>query len=117
MRVTEERFREMVERAIDALPEVFRSKLENVEIVVEPHPRPEQQARFSGLLLGLYSGIPKSRRSTFQTFIPPDLIFLFQRNIERVCGTEGDLERQVRSTLKHEIAHHFGMTDDDLDRL
>lgn len=112
--ISEERFRELVQRAIDALPPLFRARLDNVEVIVEQRPTGEQQAGFPGLLLGLYHGVPQSRRSTFMPFIPPDVIFLFQRNIERVCRSEEELERQIRATLLHEIGHHFGMSEEDL---
>ncbi|HEY3129037.1 MAG TPA: metallopeptidase family protein [Acidobacteriota bacterium] len=114
MRVTEERFRELVQRAIDSLPPEFRSKLDNVEVIVEQEPTREQQGAFRGMLLGLYHGVPQPKRSTFMAFIPPDVVFLFQRNIQRICRTEEELERQVRATLQHEIGHHFGMTEEDL---
>jgi predicted Zn-dependent protease with MMP-like domain len=114
MHVSEERFRELVQRAIDSLPPEFHSKLENVEVIVEQEPAPEHQGAFRGMLLVLYHGVPKSKRSTFMPFIPPDVIFLFQRNIQRICRTEEQLERQVRATLQHEIGHHFGMSEDDL---
>ncbi|HEY2931206.1 MAG TPA: metallopeptidase family protein [Acidobacteriota bacterium] len=114
MRVTEERFRELVRRAIDDLPPRFREKLENVEIIVEDRPTAEQQGRFRGMLLGLYHGIPQPRRSTFIPFIPPDMIFLFKKNIESICDDETALERQIRATLLHEIGHHFGMSEEDL---
>lgn len=115
MRVTEERFRELVRRAIDDLPSQFREKLENVEIIVEAKPTREQQGRFRGMLLGLYHGIPKSHRSTFIPLVPPDMIFLFQDNIQTICATEDTLQRQIRATLLHEIGHHFGMSEADLE--
>lgn len=114
MHVSEQRFRELVRRAMDALPLRFRAKLDNVEVVLEQEPTLEQQAPVCGILLGLYHGVPQSRRSTFMSFIPPDVIFLFQKNIERVCRNEEELERQIRATLLHEIGHHFGMSEEDL---
>ena len=114
MRVSEEQFRALVRSAIDELPALFRSKLDNVEIVVEQQPTREQATRVRGLLLGLYHGVPQSRRSVFMPIIPPGVIFLFQRNIELFCRNEEDLKRQIQATLEHEIGHHFGMTEDQL---
>lgn len=114
MHIPEERFRELVRRAIDALPAVFRSRLRNVEVIVESQPTAEQKGAFRGILLGLYHGVPQSRRSAFMPFVPPDMIFLFQENIERICRSEADLERQIRATLQHEIGHHFGMSEEEL---
>ncbi|MBI3940017.1 MAG: metallopeptidase family protein [Acidobacteria bacterium] len=114
MHVSEERFRELVRRAIDALPPAFRSRLRNVEVIVAPKPTAEQQAAFRGLLLGLYHGVPQPRRSSFMPFVPPDMIFLFQKNIERICRSEEELEREIRATLQHEIGHHFGLSEEQL---
>jgi len=114
LKVSEERFRELTRRAIDDLPPQFREKLDNVEIIVEDRPTPEQQRPFRGMLLGLYHGIPQPRRSTFIPFVPPDMIFLFKENIEAICRSESALERQIRATLLHEIGHHFGMSEEDL---
>jgi len=108
-----ERFRELVAQAIDALPEQFARRLDNVDVVVEDLPDPETQARFPGVLLGLYHGVPLTGRSTMAAHFP-DIIYIYKRNIERICRTEGQVRAQVRATLLHEIGHHFGLNEEQL---
>ena len=105
------RFEELVEQALDDLPEPFREKLTNVAIIVEDSP-PEEPKR-EGLLLGLFHGIPRTEKSVFSSS-PPDRIFLYQRNIEAVCKSEAEVRRQIRATLLHELGHYFGLSEDEL---
>jgi predicted Zn-dependent protease with MMP-like domain len=117
MRMTMERFRELVAEALDRFPAEFAQYLNNVEVVVEDVPSPELQRQFQGtsghLLLGLYHGVPLTGRSVLSMHMP-DIIYLFKRNIEAICGTEEEVRRQVRDTVLHEIGHHFGMDEDQL---
>jgi predicted Zn-dependent protease with MMP-like domain len=108
------RFEELVEQALDDLPEAFREKLTNVAIMVEDLP-PEEPRR-GGLLLGLFHGIPRTEKSIFFSS-PPDRIFLYQRNIEAVCRSEAEVRRQIRATLLHEVGHYFGLSEDELRHL
>ena len=108
------RFEELVEQALDDLPEAFREKLTNVAIMVEDLP-PEEPRR-GGLLLGLFHGIPRTEKSIFFSS-PPDRIFLYQRNIEAVCRSEAEVRRQIRATLLHEVGHYFGLNEDELRHL
>ena len=108
-----ERFRELVAQAIDLLPQEFARRLDNVDVVVEDLPDPEIQAQFPGCLLGLYHGVPLTDRSTMAMHFP-DIIYIYKRNIERICRTEGQIRTQVRATLLHEIGHHFGMDEEQL---
>ena len=105
------RFEELVEQALDDLPEAFREKLTNVAIMVEDLP-PEEPRR-GGLPLGLFHGIPRTEKSIFFSS-PPDRIFLYQRNIEAVCRSEAEVRRQIRATLLHEVGHYFGLSEDEL---
>ncbi len=105
------RFEKLVEEAIERLPEVFRAKLANVAIIVEDLP-PRESGR-EGLLLGLFHGVPRTEKSTFQA-TPPDRIFLYQKNIEAMCSTDEEVRREVRNTLLHEVGHYFGLTEDEL---
>lgn len=113
MRVAMERFRELVAQAIDHLPEEFARRLDNVDVVVEDLPDPETQAQFPGPLLGLYHGVPLTDRSTMAMHFP-DIIYIYKRNIERMCRTEGQIRAEVRATLLHEIGHHFGLDEEEL---
>jgi predicted Zn-dependent protease with MMP-like domain len=114
MRVTTERFRALVAQAIDRLPPEFAERLDNVDVVVEDYPDEETQARFpGGFLLGLYHGVPLTGRSIMVTRMP-DIIYIYKRNIERICRSEAEIRTQVRDTLLHEIGHHFGLDEEEL---
>ena len=116
------RFEELVARAVEGLPAEFRKRLENVDVVVEDLPSPEQ-LRKAGIehgytLLGLYEGIPLTRRDAGYNLVVPDRITVFQRTIEAKCGQkESMIEQEIRRVIQHEIAHHFGIGDARLDEL
>jgi len=120
-RVSKADFAQIVQAALDELPERFSSAVEDVAIEVLDRPGPRQLARLgtkrSGLLLGLYTGVPRTLRSVEDSGRLPDAIYLFQQNIETVCSNEADLIEQTRVTLLHEIGHYFGMDEGDLTRL
>jgi predicted Zn-dependent protease with MMP-like domain len=119
--VSKARFNELVEAALEELPEQFAKFIEEVPVEVRDQPDESQlrQARVSrgGLLLGLYVGHPRTVRSVEDSGILPDVIYIFQQPIETVCNSEEQLIGQVRVTILHEIGHHFGLDEDDLDRL
>ena len=112
-----QRFEELVLEAVEALPERFRDRLANVDIEVRDWPSPEelQSARVpaGGMLLGLYVGIPYTRRGRYQVALP-DRIFIYQRPIERLCRSDDEVRERVKRVIKHEVAHHFGLTEADL---
>lgn len=115
-----EKFNELVSQAIDALPSEFMDKLENVDVVVEDNPTSEQIGKAKsgeevGTLLGLYEGVPQTRRTAGYNMVLPDKITLFQKPIEIICRNDEEVYLQVQKTLKHEIAHHFGISDEWLD--
>lgn len=115
------RFERLVQRAIRSLPPRFAEKLENVAIVVADEPSSAQR-RAAGIgddedLYGLYEGVPHPQRSAAYGMVLPDKITLFQRAIEAECRSEQEIARQVRHTLIHELAHHFGIDDARLDEL
>jgi predicted Zn-dependent protease with MMP-like domain len=107
--------------ALADLPEPYASQLEEVPVEIRPRPT-RKQLRDAGLevdelLLGLYVGHPLTERSVEQSARMPDAIYIFQEDIELVSDTQEELIEQVRITVLHEIGHHFGMTEDDLDEL
>lgn len=110
-------FAKVAEEALDSLPEEFRSRIENVAILVEdfppdqPRPRPGHQRR---LLLGIFHGVPATKKSVFDLSVGPAHIVLYQKNIEAVCSNDEDVRRQIRQTLIHELGHYFGMTEEQL---
>ena len=105
-------FADLVEDAVESLPDDLRAFMSNVAIVIEDEP-------LDGLpLLGLYQGIPLTRRSSFYAGVAPDKITIYQLLLERLYGTDADaLRRAVRRVVLHEIAHHFGISDERLREL
>jgi predicted Zn-dependent protease with MMP-like domain len=111
-----EAFEELVIAAVEALPQEFRDLLENVDIIVAEYPSAEQK-RSAGRrhsLLGLYEGVPRTVRGAHYQLVMPDKITLFQANIEEACSTQEEIPAEIESVVRHEIAHHFGLTDDEL---
>jgi predicted Zn-dependent protease with MMP-like domain len=103
----EERFRELVGEALDSLPDEFGRAIENVEVVVEDgHPRQT--------LLGLYHGVPKTSRGVGYFGVLPDVITIYRLPIEARYHTPDELRAAVRHVVLHEIAHHFGISDERL---
>jgi len=116
-----ESFERLVAQAVDDLPEEFLERLENIDIVVEDYPTPDQLLQL-GLergetLLGLYEGVPQTERGGHYGLVPPDKITVFQRSIEAKCRYGGNISTEVQRVVKHEIAHHFGISDARLHQL
>ncbi len=120
-RVSKSLFAELVQKALADLPAEFAEFLEEVPVEIRDRPAPEQLKRLglgrNQLLLGLYQGRPRTRRSVLDSGTLPDVIYIFQEDIEMVCRSEEELVRQVRTTVLHEIGHHFGMSEKDLEDL
>jgi predicted Zn-dependent protease with MMP-like domain len=112
-----EDFVKVAEDAFDSLPGEFRSRIHNVAILVEDFPpnqtspRPGHQGR---LLLGIFHGVPVTKKSFFDVPMGPSHIVLYQKNIEAVCSSETEVRHQIRQTLMHELGHYFGMTEEQL---
>jgi len=118
-----ERFSELVAEAVETLPEEFSQKMENIDVVVEDEPT-HAQLRRSGLgknmtLLGLYEGVPLTQRTSNYGLVTPDKITIFQKIIEEACNSksENDIRDEIRKTVLHEIAHHFGIDDPRLKQI
>ena len=111
-----EAFEELVIAAVERLPQEFRDLLENVDIVVADYPSPDQRSRGESrrALLGLYEGVPRTERGAHYQLVMPDKITLFQKNIEDACASPEEIPVEIESVVRHEIAHHFGMNDDEL---
>jgi len=104
-----EQFREWVQEALDDLPHDLRRSMSNVAIVVD------EESPAESPILGLYQGIPLTRRTSGYAAVPPDKITIYRRPIERVAGTSPErLRAQIRHVVVHEIAHHFGISDERL---
>ncbi len=120
-RVSKQRFAELVEEALRELPAPFAAHLEEVSVEIKDRPS-DKQLKDQGLeddelLLGLYVGHPMTERSVEYSGMLPDAIYIFQEDIELVSRSEKELIQQVRTTVLHEIGHHFGMDENDLDDL
>jgi predicted Zn-dependent protease with MMP-like domain len=113
-------FEGLVRQAVGGIPDEIRRYLDNVDVVVEGAVAQEQLAGHvmedDQLLLGLYEGVPLTERDNYGMVLP-DKITLFQDAIESVCDTDEQIVDEVRTTVVHELAHHFGIEDDRLDEL
>src|SRR5579864_5730199 len=112
-----EDFIKVAEETLDSLPEEFRSRIQNVAILVEDSPanqRPPKLGQRRRLLLGIFHGVPATQKSVFDLSFGPAHIVLYQKNIEAVCSNEAEVRHQIRQTLIHELGHYFGMTEEQL---
>lgn len=110
-----ERFEWFVVRAVEELPEEFLTSLQNVDIVVEERASFAQVGR-AGLrrgetLLGLYEGVPQTKRGRHYGMVLPDKITIFKKPIEARCSSEAEILAEIGRVVKHEIAHHFGTSE------
>jgi predicted Zn-dependent protease with MMP-like domain len=107
-----QRFEELVAEALDELPEWVRQRLDNVEVLVEDDPPFGQPD-----LLGLYEGVPLTKRGMNYFGVAPDRITLFRRPIEARARDEGHLRSAIGHVVVHEFAHFFGISDERLQEL
>ena len=119
--VSKARFAELVERALSELPPQFAAALEEVPVEIRPASTPAERRRAGvrrdDLLLGLYHGIPRTERSVEHSGTMPDVIYIYQEDVELAVDDERELVEEVRVTVLHELGHHFGLDEDDLDEL
>lgn len=129
-------FEKLVIDAIDNLPEQFKSKIKNLAVVIEdkpsarenralglpPHPTSPQRGEEKDeggqirddLILGLYEGVPLLERTHMYGMVMPDKITIFKKSIEQVCRTDDEIKQVIIETVQHEVAHHFGISDEEL---
>ena len=121
MDITDQEFDQLVTRAMNELPQEYITQLDNVAIVYADEPTDEQIERMkidnNHLLLGLYEGIPRTQRGGNYSMVLPDKITLFKRPLLAITHTKEALLEQVKRTLWHEIAHHYGLDHDRIDAL
>jgi predicted Zn-dependent protease with MMP-like domain len=109
MQDPERAFQAYVDEAVESLPAELRAQVSNVEVVVEEEPAPGQR------LLGLYQGVPLTRRGSGYAGVLPDKITIFRGPLVRLYGHDAELLRtEVRRVVLHELAHHFGISDERL---
>src|SRR3954453_8699959 len=114
---SQQRFEQLVADALDEIPPALGREMENVAVMVEEWPTGAQLATLAsgGMLLGLYQGIPLTKRGPMTyAGVSPDRITIFRGPLMRLARDEDDLARRVRVTVLHEVGHYFGMTDDRL---
>ncbi len=119
--LSRDEFEALVVEVLDGLPEDIARHLQNVEVVVAWAPTPDQLRRV-GLsrgqtLLGLYEGVPLTERGHFYGLVLPDKITIFQGPLQQMARDVDDLRYLVRRTVLHELAHHFGISDERLREL
>lgn len=112
---------ELTGEALATIPAELAERFSNLEIVVRDAPSEEELAAVAlppdEVLLGVYEGIPLTERGGSYDMVLPDRIVLFQRAIEAICRDEDEVRQQVRETVLHEVAHHFGIDDERLLKL
>ncbi|MFA5954893.1 MAG: metallopeptidase family protein [Patescibacteria group bacterium] len=113
--MTDDNFEVLITQALATIPERFRNHMNNVGIVIEEEVRPGQAGelpiRDGEVLLGLYQGVPLTRRGPQYGMVLPDKITLFKTPIVAIGKAEGGIRELVRDTVWHEIGHHFGMDE------
>jgi predicted Zn-dependent protease with MMP-like domain len=117
--MTRERFKQLVEEAIDTIPTRFAREVKNVAIVIEDEPSDElldeMEMGPDDTILGLYTGIPLTERAWAHGNVLPDRITLFQATIEEECeGDEDEIVVAIGETLIHELGHYFGMSEEEI---
>lgn len=121
MEISDQEFDQLVTQAMNELPQDYIKGLDNVAIVYADEPTDEQIHRMKidnhHLMLGLYEGIPRTQRGGNYSMVLPDKITLFKRPILAVVDTKVALLEQIKRTLWHEIAHHYGLDHDRIDHL
>jgi len=118
--VSRQEFRQLVALAVASLPSRVMKHLSNVDIVVKARPTSDELAMAGTdpgeTLFGLYAGIPLTKRSSSYGMVLPDKITLYQQPIEEGCRTREEVQAQIRKTLLHEIGHHFGLSEKELEQ-
>jgi len=114
-------FEELVAQALEEIPEDFLEKMENVDVIVEEAPSRDLLRKMGlegrGTLFGLYQGVPRPKRSTFQIINMPDRITIYRGPIVRAFRNRRQIVDQVKRTVLHEVAHHFGFSEERLREL
>lgn len=119
--MTTQEFGELVEKAIADLPEGFKKKIENLAVVVEDYPSDEillqLHLKSKKSLLGLYQGVPITKRNSNYCNVLPDKITIFKKPIEALNQEEESIKNTIRQVVIHEIGHYFGMNERELEKI
>ena len=112
--ISKDTFDRYVRETLESIPEPLKGAIENVAFLVDHETSP---AKSGGMLLGLYQGVALPRRVSGYSGALPDTITVFHQAIERACPSEGEVEEMVRRTVIHELAHYFGFSEREIQRL
>ncbi len=119
-RISRDEFDRVLEQALKELPDSIRGELKNLAVIVEDLPREQDLTEFDPpldpCLYGLYVGIPLPERTGSDLPRLPDQIFVYKRNLERMCPDRETLLREIRTTVLHEVGHYLGFDEDDLEK-
>ena len=121
IKISAKEFEDLVVQALEELPEFFQERLQNIEVLIGDWPTEEELAEAGigpdELLLGLYQGIPLTERTSAYGLVLPDTITLYCGCLAEACDTPDEIVAEVKQTVKHEIAHYFGLSDERLKEL
>ncbi|MBI2201623.1 MAG: metallopeptidase family protein [Armatimonadetes bacterium] len=121
MRLSRRQFEALVLKALESIPDLIRERMQNVDVVIEDWPTDEQLVALGmapdELLFGLYEGTPLIERGITVDPMLPDKITIFQGPLEDACETDREIEEEIRKTVVHEVAHHFGIDEERLEEL
>lgn len=112
------KFEQLVIDALVSIPQKFKDLLKNITVIVEDHAPKEiyeiKKIPASSRILGLYHGVPFQHRGPFYGNFPPDVISIYQKEIEKICSNDEKIKSKVREVILHEVGHYFGMTEEHL---
>jgi predicted Zn-dependent protease with MMP-like domain len=115
------KFEQFVDEAMQQLPLALSERIDNLAVRIENRPTQAQLRRWDvalgTMLLGFYEGVPLPERTADYGLVPPDVVYIFQKAIEEICSNEDEIREQVHRTVRHEIAHHFGIDDERLEEM
>ena len=121
MKLEENEFEDLVKEAVNSLPEKFKKKMENIIVVTEELASAELLAEMKISspyhLLGLYRGIPYTKRGIWYRNVMPDKIIIFKKPIELRCKNKEEIQESVRKVVIHEIGHYFGLNEAELRKI
>ena len=121
VKVTDEEFEQIVREAIDAIPEKYGKRIDNLAFVVEDEPNENQRQKLKlhphATLFGLYEGIPLTRRPSGYNLVLPDKITIFRHPAQLASNSMKELKKHVRHTIWHEVAHYYGLGHEQIDNL
>ena len=108
-------FERLVARALDDLPPRFAQRLKNIAVLVEARPSRDVARELGGDILGLYQGASELEQSPMAPWELPEVIVIYQENIEAVCRSDAETIEEIRKTVIHEVGHHFGLSDEQME--